>query len=158
MLNGLLKVHSGVMKTVGDYGLLLLRKLRFIHQLIDIQPVCLVRRNTSCGCVGMSKISHLLQVSHLISDGGRAVVKSLFLGERSGAYRFSRPDIVTDNGLQYLKFSFAQFHYLSPSVCRVSTQQVRVLTYNNNITLLAVNVNRVFKVFCVIIVKNYANF
>ena len=43
----------------------------FLHQVIHIQPVSFIRRNPSCGSMGLNDITHLLQIRHLIADSSR---------------------------------------------------------------------------------------
>ena len=81
-----------------------------LHELVDIQPVALGRRDTPGGGVGLLQIAHLLQVRQLVAHGGGADLAGHPLHNGLGADGLGRLDVALGDDLQYLLFSICHFH------------------------------------------------
>ena len=77
-----------------------IRKGARFNQRIHIQPISLSRGYTSCRGVGLLQISQKLQITHLITDGGRAKTQIIFASNGAGANRLSSRNIILNYELE----------------------------------------------------------
>ena len=57
--------------------------LMVLHQLIDVEAVALITRDTTGGGMRLHDIAHLLEVTHLITDRSRTEAESGILADRT---------------------------------------------------------------------------
>ena len=84
--------------------------LALFHQLVDVQAVTFRRRHASGGRVRLLKVAHFDQIRKLVADGRGAHRTAHLLGQRLGADRLSRGDVILDNALENLLFALGQVH------------------------------------------------
>ena len=99
--------------------LFLQRFILFLYNLIHVKPVSLIRRNPARRCMRLYDIPHLLQVRHLIADGGGTELQIRIPRDGSGTYRFSGLEVGLDNCFQNLYLSLIQFHGSSCCLCSI---------------------------------------
>ena len=83
-------------------------ELVIIHQLVDIEPVALGGGDAPSGGVGLLQVALVLQIGHVVADGGGGHIQPRPLGHRLGAYRLGVLDIELNDGPEDLLFSLAQ--------------------------------------------------
>ena len=103
------KDRKSILETLQRRGVVR-RFSRLLHQLVDIQTVALRRRNAAGGGVRLFQKTHFLQLAHLVADGGGGTRKRMPLGQCLGADWLGCADIIADDGLEDLLFSFRKLH------------------------------------------------
>ena len=79
--------------------LLLLRERPLFHQLVDVEPVALRRRDAPGGGVRLLEIAHLLKIGQLVAHGGGADLAGHLLDDGLGANRLGGGDIALHHDL-----------------------------------------------------------
>ena len=75
-------------------------ELVLLHQLVDIEPVALGRRDAPGGGVGLFQQAHRLQIRHFVADGGGGYLHIDGGGDGLGTHRLRRLDVALDDGAE----------------------------------------------------------
>ena len=93
-------------KLLTDEVNLLASSAVLMYQGIDIKPVAHLGGNSAGRGVGLNKITHALQLCHLVAYGGRGAGKLGKLGEVARANRITVLNMSVHDSLKYLKLSW----------------------------------------------------
>ena len=110
LINHLIQLcHLDVQRFIDSLGLLE-GELVLLHQLIDIHPIARGRGDATGGGVGLLQQTELLQIGHLITNGGGGHIQAGQLQNGFGAYRFGCLNVAFHHSAQNTFLALGQFH------------------------------------------------